>query len=132
MKNWFLHILLLAGLFGVLTTSCSQEEGLEPQVTKEKVQVSFSIELDTPTARSRANNKWGDNYDDNANNNYLSDSGNSFENAINPNQFHVEIKMIDEEGVNVETYSVQKISIFPSTNNNIYNFVGERSERAHV
>ena len=29
MKKWFLHILLLAGLFGVLTTSCSQEEFLE-------------------------------------------------------------------------------------------------------
>ena len=51
MKKWFLHILLLAGLFGVLTTSCSQEEGLE--LSDEKVQISFTLAMDgAPLSRA--------------------------------------------------------------------------------
>ena len=87
MKKWFLHILLLAGLFGVLTTSCSQEEGLEPQVPTEKIPVSFSIALNNSSARSRADETgkeiWGNNYDGNPDNNYSSEVGNEFENKAN-------------------------------------------------
>ena len=51
MKKWFLHILLLAGLFGVLTTSCSQEDGLE--LSDEKVQISFTLAMDgAPLSRA--------------------------------------------------------------------------------
>ena len=64
MKKWFLHILLLAGLFGMLTTSCSQEvEGLEEVVEKQKVMLRFTIALDEPKATSRSWNGYDE--DDN-------------------------------------------------------------------
>ena len=59
MKNWFLHILLLAGLFGMLTTSCSQdEEDLGPDVNNGRVLLNFTIVLDDNTPASRT---WGSN-----------------------------------------------------------------------
>ena len=57
MKNWFLHILLLAGLFGVLTTSCSQDADdptMDSRSEKEKVMIRFTITLDEPKAASRS------------------------------------------------------------------------------
>lgn len=125
MKNWFLHILLLAGLFGVLTTSCSQEEGLEPQVTKEKVQVSFSIELDTPTARSRANNKWGDNHDNTTDNDYRSEIGDEFENHIDPELLYAELTLSNPAGNESLTCGVENVTVFETDLDNVYRFVGE-------
>ena len=59
MKNWFLHILLLAGLFGMLTTSCSQdEEDLGQDVNNGRVLLNFTIVLDDNTPASRT---WGSN-----------------------------------------------------------------------
>ncbi|MBR5612386.1 MAG: hypothetical protein IKW43_04485 [Bacteroidaceae bacterium] len=119
MKKWFLHILLLAGLFGMLTTSCSQEEDLEPQIqpSKEKVHVSFSIALDTPSARSRA--IWGDNYDNDNTNDYPSEIGNDFENSINPEQFYVQIVLngVTSDVLNVVYWKTEAV--------NVYQFVGE-------
>ena len=117
MKKWFLHILLLAGLFGVLTTSCSQEEGLE--LSDEKVQVMFTIALDDSSARSRAT--WGDNYDNNDTNDYDSAIGDDFDNYIDPDKFFVKLTL----GTN--TYDVKNIAYWqqPDPNKNIYEFVGE-------
>ena len=111
MKKWFLHILLLAGLFGMLTTSCSQEEGLEPQASDEKVQVVFTIALDGPSsARSRAT--WGDTYD--------SAIGNDFDNYIDPDKFFVKLTLGNT------TYDVKNIAYWQqNSNKNIYEFVGE-------
>ena len=55
MKNWFLHILLLAGLFGMLTTSCCQDEVLEEVVESrsEKLQVYFTLNLGENSMNSR-------------------------------------------------------------------------------
>ena len=119
MKKWFLHILLLAGLFGVLTTSCSQEDGLEPQASDETVQVMFTIALDGPSARSRAT--WGDNYDNNDTNDYDSAIGDDFDNYIDPDKFFVKLTL----GTN--TYDVKNIAYWqqPDPNKNIYEFVGE-------
>ena len=119
MKKWFLHILLLAGLFGVLTTSCSQEEGLEPQASDETVQVMFTIALDGPSARSRAT--WGDNYDNNDTNDYDSAIGDDFDNYIDPDKFFAKLTL----GTN--TYDVKNIAYWqqPDPNKNIYEFVGE-------
>ena len=64
MKKWFLHILLLAGLFGVLTTSCSQETD-DPTQETPKAQVVFTIALNGSSAASRGT--WGDNYNNNIN-----------------------------------------------------------------
>lgn len=119
MKKWFLHILFLAGLFGVLTTSCSQEEGLDPQASDETVQVMFTIALDGPSARSRAT--WGDNYDNNDTNDYDSAIGDDFDNYIDPDKFFVKLTL----GTN--TYDVKNIAYWqqPDPNKNIYEFVGE-------
>ena len=57
MKNWFLHILLLAGLFGVLTTSCSQDADdptMDSRSEKEKVMIRFTIAMDEPKTASRS------------------------------------------------------------------------------
>ena len=119
MKKWFLHILLFAGLFGVLTTSCSQEEGLEPQASDETVQVMFTIALDGPSARSRAT--WGDNFDNDNTNDYDSAIGDDFDNYIDPDKFFVKLTL----GTN--TYDVKNIAYWqqPNPNKNIYEFVGE-------
>lgn len=110
MKKWFLHILLLAGLFGMLTTSCSQEERLEPQASDEKVQVMFTIALDSPSS-ARSRGTWGDNYD--------SAIGNDFDNYINPDQFFVKLTLGNTE------YDVQNIAYWQTSQENVYEFVGE-------
>lgn len=114
MKKWFLHILLLAGLFGTLTTSCSQEdEGLNEVMkenSKEKATVFFTIALDGPSARSRT---WGE-----RDNRQL---GEGFENDINFSSDMFEVKL---SIVNVDTVTVQNISYW-KTDDNVYEFVGE-------
>lgn len=127
MKKWFLHILLLAGLFGVLTTSCSQEEGLELQVSTEKVPVTFTIAMGTSSSRSRTgeDEKWDD-YED-------SEVGNEFENMIDPTQLYVELILtFIENGVTKEsTITVNPISCWKLNQTNqanqvdLYQFVGE-------
>ena len=114
MKKWFLHILLLAGLFGVLTTSCSQEDdGLEMVTAgKEKVMVRFSIALNKSESRAT----WDTN-DDGA-------TGSEFDNRINPNQFFVTLTLTDEEN-QTQTYDVKNVVYWESDNINVYEFVGE-------
>ena len=112
MKKWFLHILLLVGLFGMLTTSCSQDEGLESQASDEKVQVMFTIALDGPSsARSRAT--WGSEYDD--------EIGDKFENSIDTDQLFVKLT------IDTLTYDVENVASWKETNGaiNEYKFVGE-------
>ena len=95
MKKWFLHILLLAGLFGMLTTSCSQDEVLEEVVEKEKVVLRFTIAMDEPNTISRAT--W-EGYDPNDNdyseedtdgNGIYKQRGTAIENYIDPTRTHV-------------------------------------------
>ena len=79
MKKWFLHILLLAGLFGMLTTSCSQDEVLEevPVTRGERLQVYFTLNLGEEDMQSRT---W-EGYDkDDANAN--GETGNNIENKV--------------------------------------------------
>ena len=118
MKKWFLHILLLAGLFGVLTTSCSQEEFLE-EVTgrgeKEKVTVCFSIAMNGTESRSRAS--W--------NNNDNPKTGVGFENDIDfsPENFEVKLTLPQDNAPTVQN-TVQNI-VYWKTADNVYEFVGE-------
>lgn len=116
MKKWFLHILLLAGLFGMLTTSCSQEvDGLDQEIDG-KVQVMFTIALDDPSTGSRA--IWGDNYDNNTDNDYESAIGDEFDNYINPDQLFVTLT------IGSNTYDVKNI-VHWQTGDNVYEFMGE-------
>ena len=126
MKKWILHILLFASLFSMLTTSCSQEEGLEPQVNTKKVQVSFSIELDTPTARSRVGEPtWGDNYDAPTGNDYQSETGDAFENHIDPELLYAELTLFSSDKKESSNCVVKKVRIFETTRPNVYEFIGE-------
>ena len=118
MKKWFIHILLLAGLFGMLTTSCSQEEGLEPQASDEKVQVMFTIALDGPSS-ARSRGTWGDNMDNNTENNYPEHIGDNFDNSIDPDMLFVKLT------IGSQTYDVQNIAYWQEGNINEYKFVGE-------
>lgn len=80
MKKWFLHILLLAGLFGTLTTSCSQEDVLEEvsDIRSEKLQVYFTLNLGEEEMQSRTT--W-EGYDkDDANSE--GEEGNNLENKV--------------------------------------------------
>lgn len=109
MKRWLLHIWMI-GVLGMLTASCSQEAvGLDLD-TDGKVQVMFTIALDSPSAGSRAT--WGDNYD--------SAIGDDFDNYINPDQFFVKLTLGNT------TYDVQNIAHWQQAGNkNVYEFVGE-------
>ena len=110
MKKWFLHILLLAGLFGTLTTSCSQDEALESraQASEEKVQVSFTIAMGNSSDNSRA-----------AEENYPTEEEIvAFENRID--QLHVQLqKSGTDSPVDVENIAFWQVS------GNVYKFVGE-------
>ena len=112
MKKWFLHILLLAGLFGVLTTSCSQDEELESwtQASEEKVQVMFTIAMGNSSGNSRA-----------AEVNYpTADEIKAFENKID--QLHVQLQM----SANNPPVDVENIAFWPvEGSTNEYKFVGE-------
>ena len=115
MKKWFLHILLLAGLFGVLTTSCSQDEVLDEVIghgEKEKVTVSFSIAMNGTSSRSRAS--WE--------NNDSPEAGIGFENDIDfsPENFEVKLTLVQDK----PALTVQNI-VYWKTNENVYEFVGE-------
>ena len=112
MKKWFLHILLLAGLFGVLTTSCSQEED-DPTQESRKAQVVFTLALDGQSSGSRGT--WEE-YSP-------SDIGEGIDNRINPDQFHVQII------AGGKTYTVSNILTLPK-GNNVYEFMGEVSVEA--
>lgn len=109
MKKWFLHILLLAGLFGVLTTSCSQEED-DPTQESRKAQVVFTLALDGQSSGSRGT--WEE-YSP-------SDIGEGIDNRINPDQFHVQII------AGGKTYTVSNILTLPK-GDNVYEFMGEVS-----
>ena len=112
MKKWFLHILFLAGLFGVLTTSCSQEED-DPTQESRKAQVVFTLALDGQSSGSRGT--WEE-YSP-------SDIGEGIDNRINPDQFHVQII------AGGKTYTVSNILTLPK-GNNVYEFMGEVSVEA--
>ena len=127
MKKWFLHILLLAGLFSMLTTSCSQEdEGIEKVLSgkkEEKVTVFFTLALDETSARSRAT--WGDNLDNDDTNNYESAIGDNFDNYINPDQFFVKLN------IGNVSYEVSDL-VYWQTGTNVYEFVGEVEVEANA
>ncbi len=80
MKKWFLHILLLAGLFGTLTTSCSQDEVLEevPVTRSEKLQVYFTLDLGEGSMGSRTTWEGYDKDDSSA----KGEVGNNIENKV--------------------------------------------------
>lgn len=126
MKNWSTYIfLLVAGALSLLATSCSQEdEGLESVIASQgKATVQFSIALGNSGAGSRAttdenDETWGDPYTPDESN-----SGNDFENTINPGQFHVSLTL--SNGTPVTLRSVSPVAKQENDPINVYDFVAE-------
>ena len=83
MKKWFIHILLLAGLFGMLTTSCCQDEAIEQTgTTNGTVRIQFTLAMDG-NAGSRVAN-WSDiTGDDETDEEDIRKVGSTYENTIN-------------------------------------------------
>ena len=89
MKKWFIHILLLAGLFGMLTTSCSQDEVVEQSgTTNGTVRIQFTLDMDQNSGSRAAN--WSDiTGDDEADEEDIRKVGSIYENTINLGQLQV-------------------------------------------
>ena len=119
MKKWFLHILLLAGLFGTLTTSCSQEvEGLEevPVTRGERLQVYFTLNLGEEDMQSRT---W-EGYDkDDAN--AKGEEGEGMETAVND----IQVLLFANDDTNTFLGKVSVTMLTPETASHLYTFYGE-------
>ena len=122
MKKWFLHILLLAGLFGMLTTSCSQDEVVEQSgTTNGTVRIQFTLAMDG-NAGSRAAADWGTETGGTENSPATDNrvAGDSYENMINLDQLQVFLfqgnKYLGEVG---------NLTLTPATSSKTYTFTGE-------
>ena len=114
MKNWFLHILLLAGLFGVLTTSCSQDADdptMDSRSEKEKVMIRFTIAMDEPKTASRS---W-EGYDPDSGNE--GEVGSVSENFIDASK--VQVLVYDMDGILMG--ELKELAVQPNKNDDIQN-----------
>lgn len=116
MKKFFLHILLV-GVLGMLTVSCRDEYGTVSPDNSNMAQVVFSVAMDTPVSRTRAegtDGTWGGDYNP-------SDPGDAYDNHIAIDQLIV--KIVADGGT--AEYEVTDIFKWKSDNEkNVYKFVG--------
>ena len=108
MKKYILKSLFVSVLC-MLAASCQDTEFAEA-VDSSKAQVMFSIAMDSPAARSRAN--WGQDYSQ------TSDLGDEYDNRIDLDQFIVKI---EADG---KTYNVTDIIKWKEGESNEHKFVG--------
>ena len=120
MKKWFLHILLLAGLFGMLTTSCSQDvEGLDDAVTRsENLQVFFTLNLGEEGLGSRTTWEGYDNDDSNK----KGQLGNNLENNVED----IQVLLFSNDDNNTFLGEVSISAFYPeSGDSHLYKFFGK-------
>ena len=120
MKKWFLHILLLAGLFGMLTTSCSQDEVLEEAVEtrSENLQVFFTLNLGEGNMGSRTT--WEDYDKDDAN--AIGETGNNIENKVED----IQVLLFANDNDNTFLGEVSISAFYPTEgDSHLYKFYGE-------
>ena len=122
MKKWFIHILLLAGLFGMLTTSCSQDEEIanipSAGTPSEKVTIRFTLDLgEQGGMSSRAT--WGgyDGVGTDDSDQAVPGIGN--ENAID----NIQVFMFSTDGAYIG--GLKDMEYEQQVNSNIYNIKGE-------
>ena len=108
MKKYILKSLFVSVLC-MLAASCQDTEFAEA-VDSSKAQVMFSIAMDSPAARSRAN--WGQDYSQ------TSDLGDEYDNRIDLDQFIVKIE------AGGKTYNVTDIIKWKEGESNEHKFVG--------
>jgi len=123
MKKWFLHILLLAGLFGTLTTSCSQEEAVELSgTTNGTVRIQFTLDLDG-NADSRAET-WNDITGNVTGDTDVRTVGSIYENTINLD--HFQVFLFQNNAFLGEVGNLNLVDVASGTiNKNKYTFRGE-------
>lgn len=122
MKKWFLHILLLAGLFGTLTTSCSQDEEIanipSAGTPSEKVTIRFTLDLgEQGGMSSRAT--WEGYDEDGTDDRDQAVPGIDDENAIN----NIQVFMFSTDGAYIG--GLKDLEYERQDNSNIYNIKGE-------
>lgn len=117
MKKWILHILLFASLFGMLTTSCSQdEEVMQVGSTSGTVRIQFSLDMDG--TRAAADETWGTTINTNGNRVI----GNDYENKIDLSR--LQVFLFDTYGRYMG--EVGGLTLNPSnSSSNTYTFTGE-------
>ena len=130
MKKWILHILLFASLFGMLTTSCSQdEEVMQVGSTSGTVRIQFSLDMNGNSGSRAAT--WGEITGDATDNNNTADTadddirkrGSEYENTINPNQ--VQVFLYQGSRFLGEVGGLNLVNTNSAVNKNIYTFTGE-------
>lgn len=116
MKKWILHILLFASLFGMLATSCSQDEVVEQSgTTNGTVRIQFTLDMDGTRA---ADETWGTTI--NTSDNRV--IGNDYENKIDLGR--LQVFLFDTYGRYMG--EVGGLTINPSnSSSNTYTFTGE-------
>ena len=119
MKKWILHILLFASLFGMLTTSCSQdEEVMQVGSTSGTVRIQFSLDMDG--TRAAADETWGTTTT--TDDNLKRVIGNDYENKIDLGR--LQVFLFDAEGRYMG--EVGGLTLNPSnSSSNTYTFTGE-------
>ena len=123
MKKWFIHFLLLAGIFGMLTTSCSQDEVVEQSgTTTGTVRIQFTLDMDGNSAsRAETWNGITGNATDNTDNDERK-VGSIYENTVNIGQLQVFLFQGTRYLGEVGGLSLDNGS---GTNKNTYTFRGE-------
>ena len=122
MKKWFIHILLLAGLFGMLTTSCSQDEEIanipSAGTPSEKVTIRFTLDLgEQGGMSSRAT--WGGYDGVGTDDSDQAVPGIDNENAID----NIQVFMFSTDGAYIG--GLKDMEYERQDNSNIYNIKGE-------
>lgn len=119
MKKWILHILLFASLFGMLTTSCSQdEEVMQVGSTSGTVRIQFSLDMDG--TRAAADETWGTTTT--TDDNLKRVIGNDYENKIDLGR--LQVFLFDASGRYMG--EVGGLTLNPSnSSSNTYTFTGE-------
>ena len=124
MKKWILHILLFASLFGMLTTSCSQDEEVlqAGETSSGTVRIQFSLDMDG-NAGSRAETWNGITGNDDTVGD-VREVGSVYENTISLE--HFQVFLFQNNRYLGEVGSLSLVDVASSTiNKNKYTFRGE-------
>lgn len=124
MKKWFLHILLFASLFGMLTTSCSQDEEIadipSAGTPSEKVTIRFTLDLGEQGGM-RSRSSWEGYDEDDKSDSDQAEPGIGDENFIDTNR--LQVFMFKTNGTYIG--GLKDMEAERQGDSNIYNIKGE-------
>ena len=124
MKKWILHILLFASLFGMLTTSCSQDEEIadfpSAGTPSEKVTIRFTLDLGEQGGM-RSRSSWEGYDEDDKSDSDQAEPGIGDENYIDTNS--LQVFMFKTNGTYIG--GLKDMEAKRQDDSNIYNIKGE-------